>query len=141
LPAKKNKLNTDFFGREKKTSVVQRFITEETPAPQIPEPAPAPVPEIAPPPKYYLKNAMEDAVIDEARAALKHMTDMCRCEKCFYDVCALALNTFPASYATSEQGELFRKAVNLLNAETRNKIVAAVFDAITIVKENPIHGR
>ena len=137
MPAKKNSLSADFAGREKKASVVQRFITEEAPAAKTPEPAPEP--EINPPPKYYIKNAMEDAVIDEAKSALKHMTNICKCDKCFYDVCAIALNTFPASYATSEQGELFKKAIALLNVETRNKISAAVFDAIEIVRDNPIH--
>ena len=137
MPAKKNSLSADFAGREKKASVVQRFITEETPAAKTPEPEPAP--EIDPKPKYYIKNAMEDAVIDEAKSALKHMANICKCDKCFYDVCAIALNTFPASYATSEQGELFRKARVLLNAETRNKISTAVFDAIEIVRDNPTH--
>ena len=138
MPAKKNSLSADFAGRDKKASVVQRFITEEDPAAPTPE-TPAQAPEMNPPPKYYIKNAMEDAVIDEAKSALKHMSDICKCDKCFYDVCAIALNTFPASYATSEQGELFKKAGVLLNAETRNKISAAVFDAIKTVKDNPIH--
>ncbi|MCL2095538.1 MAG: late competence development ComFB family protein [Oscillospiraceae bacterium] len=89
--------------------------------------------------KYYLKNTLEDAVIEETVASLKHIPDVCRCEKCFYDICALALNEFPSYYATSEQGELIRKANNLLNIEMRTKITAAVFKAVELVKQTPMH--
>ena len=149
MSAKKNKLSAGFEGREKKKSVVQRFFMEEEQPEQIPE-----IAENAEviraieteseiqsetPPQHYLKNTMEDAVIDEVIAALKHMPGVCKCEKCFYDMCAIALNSSPALYATSEQGELFGKASAMLNIEMRNKISSAVFDAIDKVKKIPMH--
>ena len=89
---------------------------------------------------YYLKNTMEDTIIDEVAAALKHMPDACKCGKCFFDICAIALNSFPSNYyATSEQGELFKKVDALLNLDMRKKISGAVFDAIEKVKNKPDH--
>ena len=138
---KKNKLSAAFDGREKNTSVVQRFVTEEERPPENISETSAEIsaePEVKP--KYYLQNAIEDAVIDEVAAALKHMRDVCKCEKCFYDICAVALNSFPPHYATTEQGELLTKVNTLLNAETRTKLTTAVFNAIDIVSKNPLHN-
>ena len=213
MSTKKNNSSVDFAGREKQTSIVSRFITEEETGEQeeiinaaedieeteageaeaLPEPeepgetieAPettdaeeniklkseiefltyqfdmmatqlgniqsklnanaaesesAEEPkEAAPAPRYYLKNTLEDAVLEEVTASLKHISNMCKCDKCFYDICAIALNSFPSHYATSVQGELIRKANNLVNIEMRTKITNAVFSAIEIVRKSPMH--
>ena len=153
MSAQKNKLSADFTNREKKSSVVQRFITEEERPPEqtaeitenihsaetaVTDPKPEPK---EPKSKYYLINTMEDVIIDEVAAVLKHMRGICKCEKCFYDICAVALNAFPALYATSEQGELFGKASSLLNADMRGRISAAVFDSIDKVQKTPAHSQ
>ena len=165
----KNKLNVDFDRRVNKTSAVQRFITAEAePEPETAEEIPeiAVVAEVDEPnaetedlkirieyltaqldkikdgeqqKKYYLRNVMEEAVITEVTASLKHMPGACRCDKCFYDICAIALNAMPANYATSEQGELMGKAKALLNVETRNMVSAQVFKAVERVTHQPMH--
>ena len=131
----KNKLTADFERREKKTSVVQRFIAEtEAEVPQAAETT-----KTEPETKYYLRNVMEEAVVAEVTSSMKHMSGMCKCEKCFYDICAITLNSMSPNYATSEQGELLGKANALLNVEVRNKISNAVFNAIEKVKKSPMH--
>ena len=89
--------------------------------------------------KYFLRNVMEEAVVAEVAASLKHMPDVCKCEKCFNDICAIALNATPPNYATSEQGELLGKANTLLNIQTRNRVSKEVFKAIEKVKKQPMH--
>jgi hypothetical protein len=136
-PQKKNKLQADFDGREKKASAVQRFVTPEKKqeAPETPKTGQA-----AETQAYYFKNTMETAVAEEAAAAIKHVRGACRCEKCFCDICAIVLNTLPPNYATTTQGELFKKAETLLNINTREKVSAAVLEAIDKVMKNPAHN-
>lgn len=132
MPEKKTDISADFSDREKQQTVVQRFITVEDPPDELFESSEQQQ-------KYYLKNTLEDAVVDEVKASLKHISDVCKCDKCFYDICAIALNVFPSHYATSEQGELIKKAYSMLNIEMRNKISKAVFSAIEMVKKSPMH--
>lgn len=127
----------DIFATPDKIQKSEKTTETETALAEIPQPETKPVPVVKP--RYYLKNTIEDAVIDEVIAALKHMQGICKCEKCFYDMCAIALNSFPALYATSEQGELFGKANSILNIATRNKISSKVFAAIDKVKKTPLH--
>lgn len=97
-------------------------------------------PFIEPQPKYYLRNVMEEAVVFEVTSSLKHISNICKCEKCFYDICAIVLNSTNPNYATSEQGELLGKANTLLNVEIRNKISGEVFKAVEKVKKQPMHN-
>ena len=148
MPARKNKFNADIENREKKASVVQRFVSETEPeiqtepvaevAEEIPakeKPQKPQEPQIV----FKLKNTMEETVVTEVTAALKHMSGICKCEKCFWDICAVVLNTIPQHYATTEQGDLMGKARALLNFEMRGKISGEVFKAIELVKQNPTH--
>jgi competence protein ComFB len=90
-------------------------------------------------PKHFLFNAMEEAVREEVALTMKNV-NMCKCEKCFYDVCAIVLNNTKAEYATSREGVLIKKAVTLLNMETLTKLSGEIFKAIDIVKKNPAHN-
>lgn len=135
MPAPKNKLALEIDGRENKTSIIQRFVTEQ-PA-QTNNNIPEEKSEASP--QFYLKNALEESVLEEVSATLKHMRDVCKCEKCFYDICALVLNAIPPQYATTEQGELLEKANILLNIQTLNVLSNEIFKAIETVKQNPRH--
>ena len=89
-------------------------------------------------PKYILFNAMEAAVREEVRATMNN-ANICRCEKCFYDVCALVLNNMPPQYATSREGLLMKKAKTLLNIDTLAKLSKEIFSALDKVKNSPNH--
>jgi competence protein ComFB len=89
-------------------------------------------------PKYILLNAMEEAVREEVRATMNNV-NICRCDKCYYDVCALVLNNSPPQYVTSQEGALFKKASALLSMETLTRLSAEIFSAIAKVKNKPAH--
>ena len=88
---------------------------------------------------YFFKNTMETVVIEEAATTVKHMSNICKCGKCFYDICAIALNAIPSHYVTTERGELLQKATTLLNIENLTKISTEIFRAIDIVRNHPSH--
>ena len=140
MPAQKNKISAklDFENREKRTPAIQRFITEPE-KPEIHEIKEI-VREQPAGERFLFKNTMEETVLTEVTMALKHKSDMCKCEKCRCDICAIVLNSLPQSYATTEQGTLMGKARVLLNYEARNKISSEIFKAIDIVKNNPMHN-
>jgi len=176
----KNNLSVDFDGREKKSSVVHRFITakpeserikefhqnmdidpekddpeviftdlfkkEDPPeeaAAEEPADAVAGVPEfpdpLAPPANFYLRNVMETIVIEDIAAILKNTAGICKCERCFSQICADVLNSLPHLYVFSEQDELAEKAVNVLNYEKRKVISDAVFRETEELKNRPPH--
>ncbi|MCL2098883.1 MAG: late competence development ComFB family protein [Oscillospiraceae bacterium] len=89
-------------------------------------------------PKYILFNAMEEAVREEVRATMNN-TNICRCDKCYYDVCALVLNNMPPQYATSQEGILMKKAKTLLSIDILTKLSGEIFEAINTVKNKPGH--
>jgi len=91
-----------------------------------------------PGPKYILFNAMEEAVREEVRATMNNV-NICKCDKCYYDICALVLNNSPPQYVTSQEGVLFKKASALLSLDTLTKLSAEIFNAISKVKDKPGH--
>jgi competence protein ComFB len=89
-------------------------------------------------PKYILFNAMEEAVKEEVRATMANV-NICRCDKCYIDICALVLNNMIPQYATSQEGILMKKASTLLSMETLTKLSGEIFSAIDKVKNKPDH--
>ena len=89
--------------------------------------------------KYLFKNIIEDEVITEVAEKIKLIPDVCKCEKCFCDICAIVLNNIPPQYTTSEQGDLIGKANSLMNFEMRSRIAIEIFKAIELVSNNPRH--
>ena len=87
---------------------------------------------------YYFVNTMEEAVVNEVEATMKNTKGMCKCRRCFSDVCAIVLNSVKPHYVTSNIGELYDKAA-LLNIVNLSKISVEVFRAIDIVKDKPSH--
>ena len=89
--------------------------------------------------KYYFKNTWESVVVEEVEATLKHVKNMCKCERCFADICAITLNSLDPRYVTTAMGEL-EDRVAMLDFEKQMKVSTEVFDAIDIVKNNPRHS-
>ena len=90
--------------------------------------------------KYHLKNTLEDTVISEVSAKMKNIPDVCKCEKCFYDICAIALNALPPHYTTTEQGHLMQKTNTTLNLELHGRMLIEIIKAIELVTKSPKHG-
>ena len=84
-----------------------------------------------------LFNVIEEMVrrfVDENIVKL----DMCDCEICRLNACAIALNALPPHYVTSKRGNLLaRVSGEMLNYKTQALVETT--KALLKVKENPLH--
>ncbi|WP_408643043.1 late competence development ComFB family protein [Thermosinus carboxydivorans] len=83
-----------------------------------------------------LKNYMEKLVWQQLDNVLAAQPDLCKCEKCRYDIAALALNFLPPRYVVTNKGETFTR-IKTLEQQFYVDIVTAISHAITIVKAHP----
>ena len=86
---------------------------------------------------YILVNVTEEQVKTEVRSARSTM-QVCQCEKCFFDTCAVVLNQMQCRYVTTEKGELLAK-IATMNLESKHEMTYRVAQAIKYVHENPRH--
>ena len=90
--------------------------------------------------KYRFYNAMEEVVLYQVRNVIKRDEEMCKCEKCFYDVCALVLNNLSTpKYVTSEEGALMSKVGSAMKVENVGVLSVEVIKAVNMVKGKPNH--
>jgi competence protein ComFB len=86
---------------------------------------------------YILVNITEQIVMKKVRELMKHY-DMCQCEKCFMDACAIILNQLGPHYVTTKKGEL----LTLLDAtafQYQTDLTVCALKALKRVKELPKH--
>jgi competence protein ComFB len=81
---------------------------------------------------------MEDCVADMLDGVL-HDIHSCTCEKCRYDITAIALNSLPSKYVVTKRGELYTK-LDALQQQFDVDIIAAITKAAVIVNRNPRHN-
>ncbi|MCT4632713.1 MAG: late competence development ComFB family protein [Firmicutes bacterium] len=84
----------------------------------------------------YLKNYTEYLVEDSINELIHNYDDICKCQKCMYDMMALALNNLPAQYVVSEDNEIYRKVISSI-PQNKADVLRACVDAINIVSNNP----
>lgn len=82
---------------------------------------------------------MEELVWEQLDKVLTGYQPACKCEKCRYDIAALALNFLPPRYFVTEKGETYTK-VKLLEQQFRIDIITAITNAILIVNAAPHHN-
>ena len=87
--------------------------------------------------QYGLRNYWEDKVIEKTQSIVSKM-DMCQCEKCFLDICALVLNKLPPQYVTTEKGNLMMK-VPATTAKTELELTVLISRCAKMVHEKPMH--
>ena len=85
-----------------------------------------------------LINTMETIVRQRLDEVLKE-SDCCKCEVCYLDMLAIALNYCPPKYVNTLKGELL---VKINNSERQNQIdlEIAILKAIELVKKHPNHN-
>jgi len=71
-------------------------------------------------------------------AEVVSMMDSCSCPKCVDDVLAIALNTLPTRYVTTDMGKQFIQ-LNSYRKQFETDVVAALIKACQIVNESPRH--
>ena len=87
--------------------------------------------------KFGLTNFWESKVVERTKAIVEKM-DMCQCEKCFYDVCALVLNKLPPQYVTTEKGNLMMK-VPATSAKMELELTILISRSAKMVRDKPMH--
>lgn len=85
-----------------------------------------------------LKNFMEDLVFQHLDRIIASDPRVCNCEKCRYDVAALALNFLPPRYVVTYKGETYTK-VKALEQQFTIDIITAITHALKIVTSEPHH--
>lgn len=85
-----------------------------------------------------LKNYMEEIVWQKLDAVMETRSDVCKCERCRYDIASLALNFLPPRYVVTDKGETYTK-IQALELQFIVDILSAISHAITIVQAKPHH--
>ena len=85
-----------------------------------------------------LKNYMEILMWQQLDDVLNAHPGICRCEKCRYDIAALAMNFLPPRYVVTDQGQIFTR-IRAMEQQFTIDIVTAITNAVTIVNHTPHH--
>ena len=86
---------------------------------------------------FILVNIVEELVKINVRNSMKEI-DMCNCNKCQLNACAIALNSLPPKYVTTTKGALLAE-IGLMNPTFLFDVLVEVSKALKIVKEHPLH--
>jgi len=76
-------------------------------------------------------------VMDEV---LPKYPDVCQCERCRYDMAALAANNLKTGYVVSHNGYVYTKT-KILSQQNKADILSEVIKAINTVSKNPHHDK
>lgn len=79
-----------------------------------------------------------EIIAEEKVVEVIAIMEACSCPRCVYDVLALALNSLPTRYVTTDVGKQFIQ-LNSYKKQFETDVVAALIKACQIVKESPRH--
>ena len=85
-----------------------------------------------------LKNITQDIVFEKLDEMLPNITKICTCERCRYDIMAIALNNLPPRYVVTDRGAIFSRASSL-DVQIAADTVSELTKAIEQVKKDPRH--
>ncbi len=86
---------------------------------------------------YVLVNIVEAVVREKTRELIKTM-DMCCCEVCYLNACAIALNSLKQLYVTTYKGALLSK-ISTIGVGYQAVLICEIIKALMIVKASPRH--
>jgi hypothetical protein len=90
--------------------------------------------------KYVFGNAMEDFVLEKVRLSIASDKEMCKCKKCYYDVCAIVLNNLEDSkYVTSPEGAVISRVAYDTGISGSGVFSVEIVKAMNLVSKNPTH--
>lgn len=87
--------------------------------------------------KYILVNITEELVKKKVRQTMPTF-DMCQCEKCYLDACAISLNNLKPQYVTTLKGTLLTKLSDT-QFQYQTDLQIQVINALMAVKNSPRH--
>jgi len=87
--------------------------------------------------EYLLVNITEELVRRKVKILMAE-ANMCCCDKCYCDVCALILNKMAPRYVTTEKGKLL-SLLNTSNNQFQTDMLVHAWQAIEKVKQSPKH--
>lgn len=85
-----------------------------------------------------LKNITQDIVFEKLDEMLPNISEICTCERCKYDIMAIALNNLPPRYVVTERGAIFTR-VSSLDVQIAADTITELTRAIEQVKREPRH--
>jgi len=85
-----------------------------------------------------LHNYMEEIVKDNLEIILSKREDICKCERCRFDIIAWALNRLPSKYVVTDKGRMYTK-LKEQEIQFRADVINALAQAITYTAKNPRH--
>ncbi len=81
---------------------------------------------------------MTEIIVKERLEELLKEYDCCKCETCFMDMLALALNQIKPQYVNTKKGELLKR-IDAVSKQNSVDIDIAIVKAIEIVRNSPHH--
>ena len=91
------------------------------------------------PTQFRLVNAYDEIVRTSVREVMNN-TDMCRCERCYLDACAIIFNSGYVRFVNTREGELLSKIPDM-NTGNRVEMMVQVMHALKLVRDFPHHGQ
>lgn len=85
-----------------------------------------------------LHNYMEDVVMLALEELFSQKEDICKCEKCKFDIATMALNKLPPRYVVTKKGRVYTK-LSELELQNKADILKELVKAINIVQKKPQH--
>lgn len=83
-------------------------------------------------------NYMEILVEEELDILLKEIDDVCKCQKCRYDMMVWALNRIPPRYVVTDKGRLYTK-LKEQEMQFKADVIRELTRAIIKVSKNVQH--
>ena len=87
---------------------------------------------------YSIHNYTETLVDGGVKSLWKRTDGICKCERCFFDTKALALNNLPSKYVLTISGEAYAKVDGMMN-QNQVDIMAVVTKASLVVNQKYSH--
>lgn len=79
-----------------------------------------------------------EAIVRDKTAKLMKTIDMCQCETCYLNACAIVLNTRDPLYVTTKRGALLSR-IATINYAYQTDLTVEILKALMIVKNSPRH--
>lgn len=85
-----------------------------------------------------IQNYMEEVVQDELEVLLAERDDICKCQKCKFDMMVWALNRLAPKYVITDRGRLYTK-LKEQEVQFKADVVKELTKAILYISKNPQH--